>query len=66
MDLLQRTYDLMEASKLRQREIAAGAGVKLDWFRKFMQRRIPEPGVTKVQAVHDFLSRRSGRHDHAA
>jgi hypothetical protein len=65
MDLLQRTYELVDGSELNQREIAEGAQVGLEWFRKFMQRRIPSPGVTKVQAVHDFLSRRS-RRGHAA
>jgi transcriptional regulator with XRE-family HTH domain len=55
MDLLQRTYDLIDKSGLSQRQIAAGAGVKRDWLAKFAQRRIRSPGTPKVQAVHNFL-----------
>jgi hypothetical protein len=69
MDLLQRTYDLIDQSPLSQRQIAAGAGVERDWFAKFAKRRIPSPGVTKVQAVYNFLrsSKKSIRsRDHAA
>ena len=67
MDLLQRTYELVDRTQLSQREVAAGAKVGLEWFRKFMQRRIPSPGVTKVQAVHDFLAAAEIRApDHAA
>lgn len=57
--LLERTYELLESSKLTYRQIAEGAGVDIQWFAKFKQRRIPEPGVTKVQKIHDFLSTRS-------
>lgn len=53
--LLDRTYKLLEASKLTYEEIANGAGVKFDWLAKFKQGRINEPGVSKVQLVHDFL-----------
>jgi hypothetical protein len=67
MDLLQRTYELIEsATDMSQREIAAGAGVKRDWFAKFSQRAIKSPGVPKVQKVHDFLSRKYKVRRHAA
>jgi len=56
MDLLQRTVELIQASKLTYREIAAGSGVDIQWFAKFKQGRIGDPGVSKVQAVHDFLA----------
>jgi transcriptional regulator with XRE-family HTH domain len=54
--LLDRTYKLLEATNLTYEEIATGAGVKFDWLAKFKQRHITEPGVSKVQAVHDFLA----------
>lgn len=54
--LLQKTYRLLEDTKLTYEEIAAGARVKIDWLAKFNQRHITEPGVSKVQAVHDFLA----------
>lgn len=54
--LLKTTYRLLEASPLTHEEIATGAGVGFDWLSKFNQRRIAEPGIGKVQAVHDFLT----------
>jgi len=57
--LLARTYRLLDASNLTYREIAAGAGVGIEWLAKFKQRSIDEPGVNKVQALHDFLSARA-------
>lgn len=61
MDLLKSTYELIEQSELSQREIAAGAGVKRDWFAKFAQRKIDSPGTPKVQAVYEFLRTRKTR-----
>lgn len=54
--LLDRTYKLLDVTKLTYEEIATGAGVKFDWLAKFKQRCIVEPGVSKVQLVHDFLA----------
>jgi hypothetical protein len=68
-NLLELTYQLLDESTLKYREIAAGAGVDINWLSKFKQRAIGEPGVTKVQAVYDFLrsSKRNVRsRDHAA
>jgi hypothetical protein len=53
--LLARTYRLLDASGLSYRAIAAGSGQDVNWVAKFVQRAIGEPGVSKVQAVHDFL-----------
>lgn len=53
--LLDVTYRLLDACELTYREIAAGAGVDINWVAKFKQRAIAEPGVMKVQAVYDFL-----------
>lgn len=66
-NLLELTYQLLDASDLKYREIATGARVDINWLAKFKQRAIAEPGVTKVQAVYDFLrtSKKSAR-DHAA
>jgi hypothetical protein len=63
MDLIQRTYELIDGAKssLTSREIADGAGVDINWFNKFRQRRIDSPGAPKVQAVYDFLCSKTGR-----
>jgi hypothetical protein len=53
--LLESTYRLLDASTLTHREISKGANVDINWLAKFKQRAIEEPGVLKVQRVHDFL-----------
>jgi hypothetical protein len=67
-NLLELTYQLLDESQLKYREIAAGAGVDINWLAKFKQRAIGEPGVTKVQAVYDFLRSKRNTRDrkHAA
>jgi len=61
-NLLDQTYQLLDESALKYREIAVGAGVDRNWLIKFSRREIGEPGVGKVQAVYDFLrSQKSGR-----
>lgn len=57
--LLTRTYQLLDACDLTYAEIASGSGVDINWLAKFKQRAIGEPGVMKVQGVHDFLSSQS-------
>lgn len=66
MDLLKSTYELIEQTELSQREIAAGAGVKRDWFAKFSQRKIQSPGTPKVQAVYEFLRAKRTRSNNRA
>jgi hypothetical protein len=56
-NLLGSTYQLLDESTLKYREIAAGSGVGFNWLIKFSRREIEEPGVKKVQAVYDFLLR---------
>jgi hypothetical protein len=36
-------------------EIEFETGVRFEWLQKFRNRRIPNPGVNFVQAVHDWL-----------
>lgn len=55
---LDNTYKLIEESGLTQRQIADGAGVSYWWYIKFAQRSITDPGVDRVQKVHDFLAAR--------
>lgn len=54
--LLDRTYRLLDHTDLTYRQIAAGAAVDMNWLAKLKQRAISEPGVGKVQRVHDFLT----------
>ena len=54
--LLSRTQRLLKVARLSYGKIAEGSGLDKNWVAKFCQGNIGEPGVTKVQAVHDFLS----------
>ena len=56
---LEETYELVANCGLTQRQIAEGAGVNYWWYIKFAQRSIPDPGVERVQKVHDFLKNRA-------
>ena len=57
--LLARTYRLLDIVDVSYGEIAAGAQVDKNWVAKFVTRSIDEPGVNKVQRVHDFLAARA-------
>lgn len=37
------------------REIANGAGVGYHWLTKYWQGKFSEPGIFKIQRVHDYL-----------
>lgn len=56
--LLARTLHLLDALNLSYREIAEGAQVDKNWVAKLVQGHIEEPGVNKIQRVHDFLLER--------
>lgn len=58
--LLARTYRLLDSlnPSPSYREIAEGAEVDRNWVAKFVTRAIEEPGVTKVQRVHDWAATR--------
>ena len=56
MRLLENTYSLLDASPLSLERIATGAGVGYWWLTKLKQRRFDDPGVGRVERLHDFLS----------
>ena len=54
--LLNRTKKLLEErGELSLREIAKGAGVGHQWVRSLVYGRIRDPGVTRLEKLHDFL-----------
>jgi hypothetical protein len=57
--LLERTKALLTKlhGHFSYQDIADGSEVDREWLSKFARGEIPEPGVNKVQRVHDFLSR---------
>lgn len=61
--LLARTVELLNASELSTREIADGARVGFEWLRKLRAGAPHDFGVSRVQAVHDFLAARAAQQD---
>lgn len=55
--LLGRTKKLLEErGELSLRQIAEGAGVGHEWLRSLCYGAIEEPGVTKLERVHNYLT----------
>ena len=58
--LLDKTRELLKQRRENQRltlpMIAKGAGVSEPWLKAFLSDSIDDPGVRKVQALHDFLA----------
>ncbi len=64
MELLQRTLELAEGQPLSReeiREFCDSIGVTPRWYSKVISRETVDPGVTKIQRLHDYLSARSKR-----
>ena len=68
MNLLSDTYRLLEQCRKRQsiRQIAEGADLNYHWLGKFAQHTFPDPGVVKVQKLHEYLSARVSENRPAA
>lgn len=54
--LLGSTFQLLDATELTYPQIEAATGLDRNWLAKLKQRRIAEPGVTKIQRLHDYLA----------
>lgn len=56
VELLVTTIQLVRArGDMTLREVAEGSDVDFEWLSKFAREEISDPGVRKVQRVHDFL-----------
>lgn len=56
--LYARTMRLIEQTKFNEREMCAALGVTTRWLGYLKAGEIKDPGVHKVQAVHDYLADR--------
>ena len=56
--LLNRTERLLRRymPELTLRVIAERAGVGFEWLRKYSQGKFDDPGVKRIQRLHDFLA----------
>ena len=61
--LLERTMDLLAESLADPTnsvsDVAAASGVGYEWLKKLKEGSIPNPGVIRVQALHDYLASRA-------
>ena len=66
--LLDRTFEMLDASKVSLPELAAGADVGVEWLKKLRARNIGDPSVRRIQRLHDFLvsgvPQRESVHEH--
>ena len=53
--ILDTTRRLLAARKQSLPKIAASTGLDFEWLSKMSQGRINDPGVQKVQKLHDYL-----------
>jgi transcriptional regulator with XRE-family HTH domain len=59
MNLLDKTRFMLPLvrSHTSAREVAEGAGVGFEWFKKFEAGDIEHPSVVRIQNLHDYLER---------
>lgn len=64
MALLPRTLELLNEARaaglsLRQIALQSEGAVDVEWLKKFARGRWSDPGVVRVQKLHDALVRRT-------
>lgn len=55
MGLLNKTLSLSEKTTATNAEIADHLGVTVRWYQKVIAGDINDPGVRKIQKLHDYL-----------
>lgn len=63
--LLTDTLELLESSSLSAKEIAKGVGCTTRWIHYLKEGRYKDPGVNKIQMIHDFLVAAKSKSDFA-
>lgn len=58
-DLYSKTIRLLKMSSISFSEISKGAGVGQRWLFDLANGRFKDPGVRKIQRLHDYLSKRN-------
>ena len=56
--LLQKTRELLDKCDLSLPEIANMSGVGYEWLKRFKREADPDPRVSRVQTLHNFLEAR--------
>ena len=58
ISLLQKTRDLLDKCDLSLPVIADMSGVGYEWLKRFKRRADPDPRVSRVETLHNFLEYR--------
>lgn len=56
--MLEKTLELLRNCDLPLVEIANMSGLGYEWLKKLKAGDIPDPGVNRIQKLHDFLASR--------
>jgi hypothetical protein len=56
--LLQKTVDLLGKCDLPLPKIAVMSGLGYEWLKRLKRGEIPDPGVNRIEKLHDFLASR--------
>jgi len=51
------TLKLLKKSKVSMETIAKDTGIKLRWLYYFRNEQLGDPGIHKVQTIHDYLTK---------
>lgn len=60
MSLLTQTIELLERDKGNWPQTAADTELGREWLSKLARGLIPDPGVTKIEKLHAYLSAKYG------
>jgi hypothetical protein len=56
--LLQKTRELLDKCDLSLPEVANMSGLGYEWLKRFKRRATPDPTVSRVETLHNFLAAR--------
>ncbi len=56
--LLAQTFELIDRTDVRVVTICRANDITPRWYYKLLAGDIPEPGVNRVQRIHDYLQMR--------
>lgn len=59
MTLYERTLELLRGrpEELTLSKICKETGLKIDWIAKFVQGKVTDPSVNKVQKLYEYLTK---------
>lgn len=56
--LMKRTLELLNAASHTHLEVFTATGIKPDWLTRFINGKIKDPGVNRIEVLYGFLTGR--------